>query len=222
MKFNPSKALQMGQQMIERLPFPKTRRLDNLSRYQVVINASEDPLHFESNMINILNKKPLSHKSKNYVDPTETKQERKFLPHQMPIKSTRHEVKLCNLIQRISLMQGPLAKLREYKEKRIRLCIKTKNVFGGLNEFIAYLIAFDKHWNLALNDVTETFTRKIARKIPVDSGSEVKLSDQQLARRGLVRAVVVKQVGKKHEMCTRHLPQLLLRGSYVVVVTPAI
>lgn len=44
--------------------------------------------------------------------------------------------------------------------------IWTRNDRGIRGYVLAYLIAFDKHWNLALEEVTEVWTRRKKRKVP--------------------------------------------------------
>lgn len=97
-----------------------------------------------------------------------------------------------------------------------------------------FLVAFDKHWNLALKDVDEEFTRKRSRKsyvgctadsrppmlrgggrqnlLPCDLPVEVRTGAS------LLRIVNIRG---KFEMCVRHVPQVLLRGEHVVMVSKA-
>jgi small nuclear ribonucleoprotein (snRNP)-like protein len=224
MRFDPTKAFSYSEEVIKRLPFPRTRRLNNLHQYRQVAFAG-DPEDFEKNMLLAIQQRPLGRKSKKYVDPNAPREiERKFLPHQMPISTKQEEVEINNLITRMNEITGPLAKLREYRDTRVRVCVKTRNIYHGMNEMIGFIVAFDKHWNLAIEDVAETFTRKRKRKVPIELGpkSENKLSNEELAKRGLVRPLVVKRINKKLELCKRHIPQLLIRGEHVILVTPAI
>merc|ERR1719166_778175 len=67
---------------------------------------------------------------------------------------------------------GPLAVLRDCARAGTRVKVWTRgpaNIRGFLSGF---LVAFDKHWNLALTDVDEQFTRRRARKAAVKGGTE--------------------------------------------------
>jgi len=87
---------------------------------------------------------------------------------------------------------------------------------------VAYLAAFDKHWNMALTDVEETFLRKRHRKVPPNLGESVKMSEFELEKRGLVRPKVIQKVSSKFELCKRHMQQLILRGEQIVVIYPVV
>ncbi|XP_059487612.1 uncharacterized protein LOC132203686 [Neocloeon triangulifer] len=223
--FNATKALTLGKNFLPKLPFPHTKRLNNLDQYKKVASASDDPEDFEGNMVRALKKKPLTKKSKDYISPSKHQEsiKRNFLPHQMPvtrpIRENRHQ---RNLMDKMEAVKGPLLKLVEYRDKKIRVMVKTRNIYQGTNDMVGYLVAFDKHWNLALTDVEETFLRKMQRKVPLNLGESVKLSSEELARRGIVRPKVIQKVGNKFELCKRHIPQLLLRGEQIVVICPVI
>ena len=84
-----------------------------------------------------------------------------------------------------------------------------------------FIVAFDKHWNLALTDVDEQFSRRRSRKAPVLGGEITKNvpSDNRDYKIG-ESSVRILKVNKKDELCTRHVPQVLLRGEHVVMVAP--
>ena len=81
-----------------------------------------------------------------------------------------------------------------------------------------------QHWNLALTDVDEQFTRRRARKVAVTGGTEPRTGagagagEQREFKVGESVFRIIK-VKRKVEICVRHSPQLLLRGEHVVMVS---
>ena len=152
-------------------------------------------------------------------DPGEVKLERQFTPSQMPVAG-RPRKEFRHVVSRMGeFSSGPLSVLKKCMEDGVRVRVWTrglKDVRGVTTGFVA---AFDKHWNMALTDVDEQFTRKRSRKAPVQGGEVVKGPDNN-AREFRVGESVVKilMVKKKVEICVRHVPQVLLRGEHVVMV----
>ncbi|XP_063242761.1 U7 snRNA-associated Sm-like protein LSm11 isoform X3 [Bacillus rossius redtenbacheri] len=153
--FNPIKALLNPSRV--KLPCPSAPLFDNLNKY-----ASK-----------FLNPQAKQQKK---VTPTSqpeasTSQDaapvRRFLPHQGPVTSQRPQRRERNVLTRMDEPQeGPLAVLRDCMVRRARVKVYTRHMAGIRGHCVAYLAAFDKHWNLALEDVTETWTRKKKRKAP--------------------------------------------------------
>ena len=128
---------------------------------------------------------------------------------------------------------------------------------------IGTLIAFDKHWNFALVDVDEVYTRKRLRKVPpvADEKLTQQFSDlmcktnssaekskrytsisgheksttrkrddtrreqptntsKKPPRTETVGASVtrIEKIKRKTELCSRHVPQLIIRGEHVASV----
>ena len=82
-----------------------------------------------------------------------------------------------------------------------------------------------QHWNLALTDVDEQFTRRRARKAPVTGGTQPRSGpgdEAGAAREWRVGESVFRilKIKRKVEICVRHVPQVLLRGEHVVMVAP--
>nr|CAD7432217.1 unnamed protein product [Timema monikensis] len=123
----------------------------------------------------------------------------------------------------------------EIKIYRPRSCIPEvviqvyiRNMKGIRGYCIAFVAAFDKHWNLALEDVTEVWTRPVKRKA-------VALGETEIWTRPVRRKVVALvgpspelqvqpsrvQVVKKDrrtETCERHVSQLMVRGEQVALI----
>ncbi|CAB0040959.1 unnamed protein product [Trichogramma brassicae] len=192
-----------------RIPVPDAPIYDNLSKFESVALKGL-----------VISSKPKNDASK------ASKQQlpaRRFLPSQMPIQSTSRDNNQSgkNVLNRMGKAQGPLFALYQYMENRIRVKITTRNDRGVRGYVEAYIAAFDKHWNLALEDCFEHWTRKVKRKAPalgdpsvnpllVPSTSSVNSSTKVISRT------------KKFETLERHVPQLLLRGEHVVMVNKVI
>jgi len=95
-----------------------------------------------------------------------------------------------------------------------------------------FLVAFDKHWNLALKDVDEEFTRKRSRKTlagctggsggrpPVGCAHKLMPHDLPVELRTGASLLRIVKICGKFEVCVRHVAQVLLRGEHVVMVAP--
>lgn len=55
---------------------------------------------------------------------------------------------------------GPMALLSECVKSKKRVKVLVRSVDRITGHLIGFLVAFDKHWNMALTDVEETFTRR--------------------------------------------------------------
>ncbi|EZA49646.1 U7 snRNA-associated Sm-like protein LSm11 [Ooceraea biroi] len=109
---------------------------------------------------------------------------------------------------------GPLEMLYQCMENRMRIRVYTRNARGIRGHVEAYVAAFDKFWNLALEDCFETWSRKVKRKAPALGADAVKV---EAAESGVPKAVVRKIDGKT-ETLERHVPQMLLRGEQVAII----
>ncbi|CAD1479680.1 unnamed protein product, partial [Heterotrigona itama] len=118
-----------------------------------------------------------------------------------------------NVLAKMQRTFGPLGMLHGYMENRTRVKVYTRNARGIRGHVEAYVAAFDKHWNLALEDCFEVWTRKVKRKAPaLGTPSDVKTKEDAAPK-----AVVRKIEGKK-ETLERHVPQMLLRGEQVAII----
>ncbi|KAK7071131.1 U7 snRNA binding [Halocaridina rubra] len=91
--------------------------------------------------------------------------DRNFTPDQGPIRG-RGRKRVRNVLTRMDEMQGPLALLRQCRENNIRIKVYTRNHSEIRGILTGYIVAFDKHWNLALRDVDEIFQKKLRCKTP--------------------------------------------------------
>ncbi|XP_049857173.1 U7 snRNA-associated Sm-like protein LSm11 isoform X3 [Schistocerca gregaria] len=144
-----------------------------------------------------------------------TSGERKFLPHQMPVSAPRFKRPGRTVLTRMESVKGPLAVLRECVNSQIRIKVVTRSMNGIRGYCEAFVVAFDRHWNLALKDIREVWTRKKKAKVP-SIGSCGTLVESTPATG---RTVLVLKSGKKEELLERHVPQLLLRGEHVAIIS---
>ncbi|XP_044259535.1 U7 snRNA-associated Sm-like protein LSm11 [Tribolium madens] len=183
------------------IPIPEAKTYDNIHIFKSVLEG----------------KPQAPAKSKKTEVPQTAPIERRWLPHQLPIQ-TKRKTFHKNIFTKMESAVGPLQFLKTCKDKRHRIKIWTRHSHDIRGYCLAYVVAFDKHWNLALEDVDEVWTRPKKRKIPaLDSASK-----RGFRPKVLPPPITVIQTTKKTETCSRHVSQLLLRGEHIayIVVIP--
>lgn len=146
--------------------------------------------------------------------------ERRFLPHQMPIRSVPKIGH--NILGRMENHTGPLNRIHEYmkSQQRIRIAIRRRNGIRG--HVTGVVDAFDVHWNITLKDAVEIYNRL---KVPYTKsktviGCESSDMSPRLKELGIeLPLVTVKNLGKKHVQCTRKIPQILIRGEIICMIS---
>ncbi|XP_076161229.1 U6 snRNA-associated Sm-like protein LSm11 isoform X1 [Ptiloglossa arizonensis] len=118
-----------------------------------------------------------------------------------------------NVLSKMQRTLGPLGVLHECMEIRTRVKVYTRNARGIRGHVEAYVAAFDRHWNLALEDCFEVWTRKVKRKAPA-----LGAPNETRAKEDPAPKVVVRKIERKRETLERHVPQLLLRGEQVAII----
>ncbi|CAH0559509.1 unnamed protein product [Brassicogethes aeneus] len=205
-KFDPLLALATPNLKI---PVPTAKCHDNIGKLKCVLEERDGDKQKPA-VARKRDVRPEAGSSKSFVESG-----RRFLPHQMPIKSTTVKIR-NNIFTRMENMEGPLSLLKKCMDERIKTKIWTRHGFGLRGYCIAYIVAFDKHWNLALEDVTEVWTKSIKHKVPAN------LDDLDKKRRFRVEArppkVEVLKTTKKFQVCKRHLDQVMMRGEHVVTI----
>jgi len=159
----------------------------------------------------------------------ELKLERQFKPEQLAQPTRPRKVKK-GVLDRMKEVEGPLGGLRRLMEHGTKARVWTRGVQGIRGVATGFIVAFDKHWNLALRDVEEQFTRRRTAKVPALGQSNHQLKKKDHLKEGKRRedekmgesVVRVVQVMRKVEVCIRHVPQVLLRGEHVVMVAAAL
>ena len=138
---------------------------------------------------------------------------------------------------------GPMALLARCVQDQTRVKVMVRGVDRIRGHVVGFLVAFDKHWNLALVDAEETFRRMRRVKSPPVAEAQV-IKDMKSMRLSAAAGSVNKSkkgssaaaktretiVGystvhviekkRKSEICKRHIPQILLRGEHVASVIP--
>ncbi|KAG6801983.1 U7 snRNA-associated Sm-like protein LSm11 [Apis mellifera caucasica] len=201
-KFDPLKALYSTK---IKLSGTKAPIYDNVSKFEAVMSG-------------------LSKQSKKNDPTTDAKQgecsRQRFLSHQEPVVNKKKIEKRDwiadgrNVLSKMQRTFGPLGMLHEYMENRTRIKVYTRNARGIRGHVEAYVAAFDKHWNLALEDCFEIWTRKVKRKAPaLGIPSDVSMMDEETAPK-----VIVRKIEGKMETLERHVPQMLLRGEQVAII----
>ena len=102
------------------------------------------------------------------------KSERNFTEEQMPIQTQKKPRKNI-LTFMTNQTKGPLSALKDCIEKEKKVKVYTRKLNGIRGYLTGVLVAFDKHWNLALMDVDETYSRPRYPKPEYDNGTEGKL-----------------------------------------------
>ncbi|XP_033321599.2 U6 snRNA-associated Sm-like protein LSm11 isoform X1 [Megalopta genalis] len=194
-KFDPLKALYTPKLLLTNLTAPL---YDNVSKFESVMSGMSG-----------------KSKKKNVaadVGQGESSRQR-FLPHQEPVAGGKRISEGRNVLVKMQNALGPLGVLYDCMEKRTRVKVYTRNASGIRGHVEAYVAAFDKHWNLALEDCFEVWTRKVKRKAPaLGRPSATTAADESAPK------VVVTKIEGKRETLERHVPQMLLRGEHVAII----
>ncbi|XP_048524589.1 small nuclear ribonucleoprotein Sm D-like protein isoform X3 [Dendroctonus ponderosae] len=137
----------------------------------------------------------------------------------LPVATTKPARSNKNVILKMETMQGPLALLRKYTTERTRIKIITRNEKGVRGYCMAYLLAFDKHFNLVLDKVDEVWHRSIkVNKSPLLIDSVPENINSSSRKRANIPTIERKKISKNTEECRRHVNQMLMRGEHVVLI----
>nr|XP_023024292.1 uncharacterized protein LOC111512407 [Leptinotarsa decemlineata] len=118
--------------------------------------------------------------------------------------------------------KGVYTVLKKCMEEKIRIKVWTRNQKTIRGYCLAYLVAYDKFWNMVLEDVTEYWNRPKKMKVPAFNTVHQSVEVRKIMRNH-VRPPKVKvfphESDKKLESCVRHVDQLMIRGEQVVFVS---
>lgn len=148
---------------------------------------------------------------------------RRFEPHQEMIKAEKPAKFKKNIFLKLEKLEGPLASMVTWMRERVRVRVVTRKEKGIRGYVTGYVEVFDKHWNMALSDVYESWERRKYRysENKLCSLREPQDCSELLQRMGIaVPEISVKSIDRKKVRCTRRVPKLMIRGEQVVLVTP--
>lgn len=201
------------------IPDPKAKPFDNMNVIEAQIKRIGN---IEMKIVKSIKSKQLRQEPSASTSSVEMP-ERRFLPHQMPISSTKIRKVGPNVITNMEKSTGPLYKLNEFKTQRQKIKVTIRNTNGIRGYVTGYLEAFDNQWNLALSDVTECWKRRKLKYTKLNGtfiGREPEDMTERLKElRIKLPKVNVKNAKGKNVECSRHLPVLLVRGEMVGVIT---
>ncbi|CAK1599276.1 unnamed protein product [Parnassius mnemosyne] len=214
--FDPVKALYSGK---SKAPIENAPIYDNISQYEASLQKNSTILPVGNSELVKKIKEEKEKKKLEEAKELEEKNKNRFAQYEglvpkRPLPSYRTK----NILTRIEKMEGPLAILKECVDQRLRVKVITRSAAGIRGVLHATLVAFDKQWNLALTDVLEIWKKKAVkkRKIPPALGTPVPKGTA--AALSYVPVVTETPVGKGVLECTRHIPQMMVRGEHVVLV----
>lgn len=140
---------------------------------------------------------------------------RRFTAEQMPIQGTRKNTK--NILTFMEKQkEGPFSALQKCVTESRKIKVSTRKLNGVRGTCTGILVAFDKHWNLAMIDVDETYNRPRYRK--PEALMELNKSDHHVTERVGESVIRVLKTRRNTELCQRHVPQIVLRGEQVALV----
>ncbi|EDV38098.2 uncharacterized protein Dana_GF11077 [Drosophila ananassae] len=154
--------------------------------------------------------------------------QRRFELHQMPTLKTSSKKHRRNIFTYMDASAGPLALLRSCvpssnktqptAASRIRVVVRKQGQVGGSVE--GELVAYDKQWNLLLRNATETWRRRKHNYGHQNICDESVDCSERLMELGIsLPKLIVKSLNRKNVEIKRYLPQVLIRGENVVLVS---
>ncbi|OWR48943.1 U7 snRNA-associated Sm-like protein LSm11 [Danaus plexippus] len=215
-KYDPLKALYSEK---PKLPDKKAPMYENLVQYEAALkyNDSQSSAIIPVGQTKLVQQREEEKERKKQEQQRllEEKNKQRFAQYEVPVRKER---RVKNVLTRIEGIQGPLAALRDCVDLELRIKVITRHATGVRGELYGTLVAFDKQWNLALRDVVEVWRRKAPgkRKIPPGLGTPVQKGTA--AAISPVPVVTETPLGGGRWECTRHLPQMMVRGEHVVLV----
>lgn len=117
--------------------------------------------------------------------------------------------------------KGPIELLKKFRGNKTRVKVYTRKEHGIRGFVTGFVVAFDKHFNIALIDCIEVWTRRKFKfsenNVPI-LGCPEDCSEHLKAMGIQIPEISTKSVDRKRVQCTRKLPQIVIRGEEVVLV----
>lgn len=195
-KIDPLKCLYSNDVQV---PSQKAPLFDNLSRFS--LNENND-VFIKTTVIRPKTSEP-------------TLDSREEIRSTLVNKEVKTKKNILTKLERIN--KGPLLALKNCMIQKIPVKIITRNHSSVRGYCTGIIVLFDKHWNIALKNVHEVWTRpkKKLKSIFMDTpGHEYKIK-----HRCVIPPVKIVQNTKKTELCERYLDQMLIRGEHIVCVS---
>ena len=153
------------------------------------------------------------------VEPTA----RRFEESQMPIQGkAKRPRNVLHYMKKCKEQGGPMAAFARCALERVKVKVLLRGAVSMRGSCTGFLVAFDKHWNVALVDVDEVFTRKRHGKPSLDKefAEQLQVGEKASRRSETVGASVLRVVKqrRKTELCERHVPQIVIRGEHVAAI----
>ncbi|XP_050090240.1 U7 snRNA-associated Sm-like protein LSm11 [Anopheles aquasalis] len=217
-RFNPLRALYSDR---TRIPAARARLHDNvqtLEAKQTTLGGFEEP--FDEDRLKQIR---AANATKKKLPSANEIPQRRFLPSQGLIKverPLRYQKNLLNRLDKIAV--GPLAVVKRWMDTKTRVRIYIRKHRGIRGHVSGVIEMFDRHWNLAVSDVRESWRRRKYRysEIPGPELDTPEDCSERLRQLGIsLPSIETRSVDKKHVICTRKVPQMLVLGEQVVLVT---
>ncbi|XP_036334144.1 U7 snRNA-associated Sm-like protein LSm11 [Rhagoletis pomonella] len=150
----------------------------------------------------------------------EETQQRRFQPHQMPIKGSARKVKdMHNIFTYLDGVSGPMKALKHSMKGQRRVRVLVRNEHGIRGSLEGWLIWFDKFWNLWLRNVDEVWQRRKYKYGENKVCGEPRDCSLRLHELGIeLPRQQVRSINRKTVEIRRQLPQLFVRGEQVALV----
>ncbi|XP_026464241.1 U7 snRNA-associated Sm-like protein LSm11 [Ctenocephalides felis] len=135
-----------------------------------------------------------------------------------PVRAEPRKEKSNMLKKMKEPIAGPLDALRKCLQPGATITIHTRRAHEVRGTLTGTLQAFDKHWNIALSNATERWSRRKSNKMkapPMSAGCPSNKPNK--IRVKIPETKIISSKGK-NEVCERFVPKVMIRGEHVVLI----